>query len=211
LDPNVRFPAIEEANPKAARVLRSQARQFYSPERIDHLSRSPELTKALWSLSNDTVADAWVGLITERPGLYLSSRLAVFRWVFLTPVIDRCLPMHVGVEGPADKLESLGLAGGQDVADKALVNYNSWFLDTPVYSHLTYAIIALLVAGVLLLRRDPADIPIAALMLGALGFAASFFVVSLACDYRYLYFLDVAAMSGLLYLAADPRISWRRR
>jgi hypothetical protein len=211
LDPNVRFPAIERTNPQAARALRAHARQVYSPERIDHLSGSPELMKALWSLSNDTVAAAWVGLITERPDLYLSSRLAVFRWVFLTPVIDRCLPVHVGVEGPADKLDALGLTGGQDVVDKELINYNSWFLDTPVYSHLTYAIIALLVAGALLLRRDPADIPIAALMLSALGFAASFFVVSLACDYRYLYFLDVAAMSGLLYLAADPRISWRRR
>ena len=49
----------------------------------------------------------------------------------------------------------------------------------------------------------------AAFMAGALAFAASFFVISIACDYRYLYLLDVAGITGVLYLAADPRL--RRR
>jgi hypothetical protein len=39
-------------------------------------------------------------------------------------------------------------------------------------------------------------------------FAASFFVVSVACDYRYLYFLDLAAMTGWLQLVAG---GWRGR
>jgi hypothetical protein len=46
-------------------------------------------------------------------------------------------------------------------------------------------------------------------MAGALGFAASFLVISIACDYRYLYFLDLAAMTGVLYLALDPRLKRR--
>ena len=43
-------------------------------------------------------------------------------------------------------------------------------------------------------------------MVGALGFAASFFAISIACDYRYLYLLDISAMTGLLYFMIDPRL-----
>jgi hypothetical protein len=32
-----------------------------------------------------------------------------------------------------------------------------------------------------------------------------------ACDYRYLYFLDMAAISGLIYLALDPSLRRRSR
>jgi hypothetical protein len=44
------------------------------------------------------------------------------------------------------------------------------------------------------------------MLASALLFAASFLPIALACDYRYLYFLDVAAMAGLLYLATDLRL-----
>jgi hypothetical protein len=64
-------------------------------------------------------------------------------------------------------------------------------------------------ALVLLLRRGQgSDIAIAGLMAGALVFALSFYVISIACDYRYLYFLDMAAMTGALKLVAGgERIS----
>jgi hypothetical protein len=47
-------------------------------------------------------------------------------------------------------------------------------------------------------------VAIAALMIAVLGFAATFLVASIACDYRYLYALDLAAITGVLYLAVDP-------
>ena len=63
--------------------------------------------------------------------------------------------------------------------------------------------IAIAVMTILAWRRAPGDLAVAA-MLGAAGlYTASFFVISVACDYRYLYFLDVAAMAGTLYLAAS--------
>jgi len=52
---------------------------------------------------------------------------------------------------------------------------------------------------VLLRRRDPADTVVAGLLAGALLFALSFFFISIACDYRYLFFLDLAAMAAALY------------
>ena len=76
-------------------------------------------------------------------------------------------------------------------------------MDTPVLSHVAYAALALVLAGFLLWRRRPADVAMAGLQVGALGFAGSFFVISIACDYRYLYFLDLAAITGLVYVAMD--------
>ena len=168
------------------------------------------MARALNRLPDAALTKAWIELVTERPGLYLRIRLDVFRWVFLTPEIERCLPVWIGIEGPADRIAALGLPGGRDAADIQLYNYNTWFLGTPVVSHLAYAVIALAVAGVLAVRRDRTDIAMLGLMVAALGFTASFFFISLACDYRYLYFLDIAAVAGLLYLATDPRLQLRR-
>jgi hypothetical protein len=56
---------------------------------------------------------------------------------------------------------------------------------------------------VLLIRRETdGDIAIAGLLAASLIFALSFLVISIACDYRYLYFLDLAAMTGALRLAS---------
>ena len=98
-----------------------------------------------------------------------------------------------------------------DLQDRALETHARRFFGTPVYSHLSYVLIAVAVAGLLLLRRDPADWVFVALMAGSLAFAATFLLISVACDYRYLYLVDVAAMAGLLYVALDPPWIGRRR
>ena len=51
------------------------------------------------------------------------------------------------------------------------------------------------------LRRARASetIAVIALLASALLFIVSFFPVAVACDYRYLYFLDVAVMAALLH------------
>jgi hypothetical protein len=38
---------------------------------------------------------------------------------------------------------------------------------------------------------------------GAFAFAASFAVISISCDYRYLYELDLAVIAAALYAAAS--------
>jgi hypothetical protein len=59
---------------------------------------------------------------------------------------------------------------------------------------------------VVLLRRGRAgDIAMAGMLTAALVFTASIFVVSIACDYRYLAFLDMAALTASFYFACDPR------
>jgi len=208
-DPNRPLRALEADNPQAAADLRVEARKYYSPVRVDALLGSKTLGKALTSYDAPTIGRQWVQTLAEDPLGYAGRRLDVFRWVFLTPDIDKCLPVHLGVDGPPKQMQLLGIKSRLDLSDTRLWNYTTWWMDTPGLSHAAYAVAALLVTGFLLLRREAADIAMAGLMLSGLSFAASFFVISLACDYRYLYFLDLAAITGLVYVALDPRL--RRR
>lgn len=206
LQPGRPTPHIDAESPEAGAYLRQQAPRLYSPERVDHIAQDPRFGALMKPVSNEAIRADWLDLIREQPGLYLRARSLAFAQVVGTPVIDRCLPVSLGVDGPTPALQALKMPRRLTLEDRKLYNYVTWFLDTPAMSHLAYAAIALAVGVALLFRRDPADLIIAALMAGALGFAASFFVISLACDYRYLYLLDVAAITGLLYLAIDPRL-----
>ena len=208
-DPQRPLRALEADNPTAAADLRMEAPKYYSPVRVDALLGSKTLGKALVSYDDSTIGKQWFQTLGEDPFGYALRRLEVFRWVFLTPDIDRCLPIHLGVDGPPKQMRQLGLTSRLDPSDTRLWNYTTWWMDTPGLSHAAFAVAALLVTGFLLVRREAADIAIAGLMLSALSFASSFYVISLACDYRYLYFLDLAAITGLVYVALDPRI--RRR
>lgn len=211
--PGLPLVELHAANPLVEKVIRTRAVPLYSPERVDYLDLDAPMVKALWKTPNEVVDAQWRDLILHQPQAYLAHRLDAFRWVFLTPGIDSCLPLFVGVDGPPKVLADLNLAPGIDPVDFAMANYGSYFLDTPVFSHLSYAIVALVCALLMLLRHEPQDVAMAGMMFAALGFAASFFVISIACDYRYLYFLDLAALAGALYLAIDPpvRVFSRRR
>ncbi|MBI1198277.1 MAG: hypothetical protein GC203_10480 [Phenylobacterium sp.] len=198
---------IDRVSPELDDQIRAAAPADYSPERVDTLGGDPRLDRALGKVPGEVMRAEWLDLVLHHPETYLAVRAEVFRWVFATPVIDRCLPVHVGIAGPPAALADLKMQPRRSRDDIRLYNYVTWFLDTPAYSHVAYAAVALAVGLVLLWRREPADLAMAGLMAGALGFTASFFVISIACDYRYLYFLDMAAVTGVIYLALDPRLS----
>lgn len=206
LDRDRAMPLIDQARPTLDYRIRQDAPKLYTPVRADPMVGDRAFGLDMKALPQGVLSAEWLRLVTQDTGLYLRLRADAFRWVFASPDIDRCLPVHLGVTGPAPTLKALGMSPRLNAEDGRLFNYVTWFLDTPAMSHAAYAVVALLVAGALLVRRDPADIVVAGLMLGALAFAASFFVISIACDYRYLYALDVAAITGALYLALDPRL-----
>jgi len=54
-------------------------------------------------------------------------------------------------------------------------------------------------------RRRAPDFAVAGLLGATLAFVASFAVISIACDYRYLYAIDIAAIVAGVYVAA----TWR--
>lgn len=209
LEPGRRMPHIERASPVAAAYLRTHAAEFYSPERVDKMASDDRMAELWRTVPPEAARAEWFALIRDDPALYLRARMLAFEQVFATPLIDSCLPVTVGVDGPPPTLEALKMTRRFDRNDQRLYNYATWYMETPALSHVAFAAIAAVLAVLLLLRRDPADLVIAGLLAGALGFAASFFVISIACDYRYLYLLDVAAITGLIYLAVDPRLKRR--
>lgn len=209
-DPGRRLPVLERADPGAVAALRAASPQHYSPTRVDTLGASPRFSR-IWAAPDAAVRDQWIDMIVSDPVGYARRRAEVFRWVAAAPDIDACLPAYTGVAGPARELAMIDMRPRRSEQDGRLYNYATWFFDTPAMSHVAFGALALLVAGLLLVRREAADLAIVGLMGAALAFAASFSVISLACDYRYLYFLDLAAISGALYLALDPRLRRARR
>jgi hypothetical protein len=205
LDPGYRLQVFERAQPAAAEIIRGRGPAVYTPARVDFLAGDPAISAAFLRLPQPLVNAQWVDLVTHHPSLYLKVRWRDFRFVISTPVIDWCLPVDVGVDAPDKLMHDLKMSDRWSDTDQRLQNYATWWFDTPAYRHHTWLAISLALALFLLWRREPADLPILALQVASLAFAASFFVISIACDYRYLYFCDVAAMAGLVYVAADPR------
>jgi hypothetical protein len=208
-DPSLPLRHIERESPAAARTMRTEGPRYYSPRRVDFIDQSSALPQMLVALSDEALIRDWLDLIVQRPDLYLPVRAEVFRWVFATPVIDACLLVYLGIDGPEKQMRELGLQKAWGPREDRLYNYATWFYDTPVLSHVAFAALGLAIIAILLLRRDPADKAVGGLLVGAAAFTATFLPLSLACDYRYLYFLDMAVLTGLLYVAADPRL--RRR
>ena len=125
--------------------------------------------------------------------------------MLLTPKPSECVMAEIGVDGDPDDLVAAGLKERETPRDQAMGDYAEAFSGTPVFSHALYGAVAFVCLIVLLRRRRDADIAVAAMLVGALAFAASFAVISIACDYRYLYFLDLSAIAAALYLAASAR------
>ena len=205
LSPNLSLPDIARRDPLLDEMMRSQGVRAYNPERSDTLLASPALQSAIINAKHGVVARGWRDLVLHHPWLYLRVRADVFRWVFLTPDLSVCVPYYVGVDGPPDEMKHLGLVRRSDARDEALEQYAGAFAGTPVFSHAFYAALAVAELILLLRRRRPADIAMAGMLAGALACTASFFVISIACDYRYLYGLDLSALLAAFYLSVDWR------
>jgi len=198
-DPRLRLDVLSRANPDLERLIRSDGVRLYTPARNDTLYGSTELLNEFASTSPGAIASQWWGVLVHHPLDYLGVRARVFAWTFLTPDPAGCEDWYVGVTGFPRYLHELGLERRIRPQDRALGNYANFFVGTPIFSHATYAVLASALLFVLLRRRRPADLAIASLLVCALVFTASFFAISIACDYRYLLFLDLAALAGCLY------------
>ena len=203
--PDLPLEQLTDDDPALEHLIRTQGARLYSPVRNDPIASAPDIQAALADSDPDAVAAQWRQTFTDHVWLYLRVRGAAFVWVFATPDIAACRPVFTGVEGPAREMGELGLSPRRDARDRALETYGKALFGTPVFSHPAFAVLAASCLILLLRRRGPADIAVAAMLLGAFAFTLSFFVISIACDYRYLYVLDLSALAALLYLALDVR------
>lgn len=204
-EPSLPLEKLDANAPKLARLIRGDGARLYTPERNDTLVGSQALQNALAATPPSLLSAQWKDLVFSYPWLYFRVRASAFEWVLLTPDISACRPIFVGVDGPADEMSQLGLTPRKDSRDLALQAAARTVLGTPVFSHITYLLFALGALVVLLRRRAQGDLAMAAMLISALLFTASFFVISIACDYRYLYFLDMASLTAVFYLATEPR------
>jgi hypothetical protein len=213
-EPGVRLDVLHEHAPALEVFVRHSAAGAYTPARMDPLRDAPGAPDYLY-YGGPAPGAQWRALITSSPWLYLAVRAEVFRWVFLTPDIQQCAPILVGVDADdARQLEDAGLSRRDTDKDDQDSDYAERFLNTPVFSHPFYAVLALVLLAwaVWDLRRGTDEvIAIIAMLVAAFGFTASFLLVGVACDFRYLYFLDVAAMAALAHRVAGWRLPSRRR
>jgi hypothetical protein len=202
-DPRYRLGVLADRAPWLASMLRDDAVPAYSPSRIDSLE--DDILDPLDHRPGVAapIAAQWRDLVLRHPLLYLRVRAAVFRWTLLTPRPAECVMVSTGVDGDAGALVAARLAERQTPRDEAIEAYALGLVATPVYSHGAYAVVGVVLLVLLLRRRRPADVVVAAMVAGGLGFAATFAVISIACDYRYLYDLDLSVIAATLYAAAS--------
>ena len=208
--PDMKLAVIDKADPVLASAIRTEGLRLYTPQRNDPLAASQPLQDAIAAAPDNLLRDQWLSLIVHRPLFYLQTRIDIFEWVLLTPRIDLCLPTYSGVSGPQETLDDLNLSTRWDDRDQWLEYYGDHFFGSPVLQHGIFALLSLGAGLLLLWRRRAADIAVAFLQIGVLAYVATFFFISIACDYRYLYCLDIAAMTGWFYLALDTAW-WKER
>lgn len=198
-DPSLALPQLRASAPRLESLLRARAPALYTPLHNDPLADNPDISRAIAAAPGGAISGQWQALILDHPLLYLRARMAVFAATLRTPDPVQCHFAPVGVDGPAEEMRTLGLAPRIRPQDQALADYARLFFHTPVFSHLAWGALALMLLIVLARRGAAPDIAMAGLLAGALLFTVSFAVVSIACDYRYLVFLDFAAMAAALH------------
>lgn len=211
-DKSLPLGVLDRKAPSQAAFVRHQAAPAYDPTRADAILNLGAW-KPLVKVPTPWVGQQWRATALARPGLYLRTRWEAFWQVLATPSVAACAPVLVGVDpGDPRMLAAAGLQARDTDRDDWDGDYASSFLGTPLFSHLAWGALAL--ALLVWAARDaaggrrPEMIASVGLIASALAFCASFFLISLACDYRYLYFLDVAAMAALMQrlaaLGGDP-------
>ncbi|HEX3810883.1 MAG TPA: hypothetical protein VHW02_14405 [Rhizomicrobium sp.] len=196
-----KLDVLRKKSPALQQAILSDGIRLYTPRYNDTLMQSPALQAALANTAVQVTSEQWLTLIAQHPWTYLSMRARVFDWVLLTPDIRSCHPYFVGIDGPAAQMNQLHLRARQDSRDVFLNGYAAAFAGTPIFSHLTFIVLGAAALFVLIRRRRPADIAMAFLLAGTAAFALSFFIISIACDYRYLYCLDVSALAAAFYIS----------
>ncbi|HEV2561627.1 MAG TPA: hypothetical protein VGT78_05750 [Rhizomicrobium sp.] len=201
--PDLPMPILEREAPAMAHALRENGPKLYTPAMHDPLT-DPPVIHSLITASVAPVRRQWIASVRANLGLYLSVRTADFDWLFFSQHPDRCLTYTLGVDGPVAQMKMLKLPRRYDGRDNWLEeNYAGALIGTPAFSHPFFTVIGIVCLILLLWRRRPADLALAAMLAAALLYAATYFVIAVACQYRYLFALDTSALAALFYLSMD--------
>ena len=200
--PATRLPSGLSTPAFLAAVQRS-----YSSDRIDIVLNDPMVVDGFLELDAANVSDAWWALIRERPSVYLYVKARQFAWLIGVYRLDKCLPLHVGVEGNAQYLEAAGISVGIDRYDQQLHDAGIWIRRLVLHRHWFYLAILLVCVASLAAswRRDSGPGAAHALAFGLLAFYGSYAATTIACDFRYLYPGLVGTSVLAIYMLARGR------
>ncbi len=208
-DPKLAIPKAQEA-PGLMQFMQTRSAALYAPLSQDALIDNEQFL----SLANGkagAVGQIWRAAVSSNPLTYLKVRLTDFEWVALSLHPQECVAFVVGVNGEPDILSQLKLARRYNVRDSWLDRgYGRKLLGTPLFSHPLFALGGLVCLLLLYRRREAADFAIMGLLLGAFAYCLSYYFLSVACDYRYLYVLDLSVIAAGLYLVKDWPLAARR-
>lgn len=172
--------------------FRRAVARAYSADRLDIVLSDPAVVEAFGKLDSAAVSAAFMGQVRAHPLDYMTVKAGQLAWLLGLERLDRCLPVHVGVEGNADYLRTVGMPQGIDRHDQALFQLSLWSRQLVLHRHWFYVLVLLASCGWLASRtigaRAPAGAPVAwALAAGLLAFYGAYAVTTIACDFRYLY------------------------
>ena len=209
-DPDLVTANIQAQAPELMQFMKTRGAVLYRPASQDALiddARFLSLAEGKAGL----VSRIWRETVFSNPLAYLTVRLRNFEWVALSLHQNECVAFVVGVNGEPEILSRLKMTPRYNVRDSWLDRgYGRRLLGTPVFSHPLFALGGLACLFFLLRRREAADLAVSGLLLGAMAYTLSYYFLSVACDYRYLYVLDLSVIAASLYLIKDwhPRRPW---
>lgn len=175
----------------SSRALTDAVRRTYSDERIDYVFNDPVVAAAFKQLGSSAVRHAWWSLISRHPDAYVKMKARQYGWLLDLYRLDRCLPVHLGVEGNPEYLAAVGIPAGFDGRDRRLFSLSMLARHLATHRHWFYLLLLATAAAWFVATRkrysSAERTAVAAMIAGLALFYGSFTVTVLACDFRYLY------------------------
>ncbi len=199
--PALKLSALQAQAPAMARFLRDEGAKLYTPAQQDPVVFDPRIRPLVFP-SIDAVSVQWRELVAAHPLLYLKVRAEEFTWLFLQQHPDKCLTYTIGVFGPEKQMKMVGMSERHDGRDEWLEdNYAEPLVGTPVLSHVAFALAGLVCLIVLLMRRELSDWLMAGMLIASTLYVLSYFFIGVACQYRYLFVMDMTTLVAMFYLS----------
>ncbi len=199
--PELKLDRLDAQAPAMAHFLHHEGRNLYTPAQQDPVVFDWRIQPLIFA-SIGAVGAQWRELVVAHPLLYLRVRTEEFAWLFLQQHPDKCLTFTVGVSGPVKQMKIVGLLQRYDRRDEWLEdNYAQALVGTPAFSHVAFGLAGLLCLIILLVRREASDLAMAAMLIASALYVLTYFLIGVACEYRYLFVMDMSALAAMSYLS----------
>lgn len=178
--------------------------RLYTPDRVDTLQGHIYSLLPLYRLGA-----LWLKSVRDNPRAYWQHRVDVSAALLGFSDIRQCAPLFSGSAGPIqhplveqELTAALDLTPGPNHSTVLVLNLLWDLIDTPLFQHWIYTLTLIPIA--LVLGRRRAYIPLS-LAVCSLTLLASYFILGIACDFRYAYALTLSTSLLAACVVLPPR------